>query len=403
MSKGKKILIGITVPIVALLLAFAILCFVTMGMYSSEYLNRVISRIDSDIEDYKYFPSRPIAASENVYEYAYELNALLPEYVVEYNGKSRSSILDSFVDGTKTTAFIVIKNDKIVYERYANGYDAMSINTSFSMSKSVVSLLIGKAIEDGYIKAVDNYIGAYIEEFEGLPIGEITIEDLLLMRSPIEYSEDKFLWFGDDSLTYWHPDLRKIALEHTKLTDKYQGKFHYNNYHPLLLGIILERSTGMSVAEYFEKSIWQPIGAQYDASWSLDSEKSGFEKMESGLNFRAVDFAKIGSMVLLGGNWNGEQIISRDWLNTSTLCEFPIDNAEYSGTFLGGRNVGYKYMWYSCPSPKGGYDMFAWGKSDQILYISPDNDTVILRNGKSDGGVSDWEAVLQAIANADCL
>lgn len=74
--------------------------------------------------------------------------------------------------------------------------------------------------------------------------------------SEIIYEEDGFLWFGDDSLTYWHDDLRKLALEQISLTDKRQGKFHYNNYHPLLLGIILERSTGMSVSKFFEQEIW---------------------------------------------------------------------------------------------------------------------------------------------------
>ncbi|MDE5667641.1 MAG: beta-lactamase family protein, partial [Clostridia bacterium] len=262
--------------------------------------------------------------------------------------------------------------------------------------------LIGKATEDGYINSVNQPISDYINEFKELDIGKTTIEDLLLMRSDIAYDEDKLLWFGDDTLTYWYDNLRELALSHTELTDKYNGKFHYNNYHPLLLGIILERSTGISVSKYFEREIWQKIGAEYNASWSLDSDKSSFEKMESGINFCAVDFLKIGSMVLHKGFWNGTQVINSEWLNLSTLCEFPIDNNEYEGSFLEGKNISYKYMWYCTPSAQSGYDIVAWGKSDQILYISPINNLVILRTGKTDGGVSNWVQTIKGlIANND--
>lgn len=271
------------------------------------------------------------------------------------------------------------------------------LKKEISIAKSIVSLLIGKAIENGHIKSINEPIANYIEEFENKEIGKTTIEDLLLMRSNIAYNEDKFLWFGDDTLTYWYDNLRELALSHTNLTDKYNDKFHYNNYHPLLLGIILERSTGVSVSKYFEREIWQKIGAEYNASWSLDSDKSGFEKMESGVNFRAVDFIKIGSMVLHAGFWNGNQIINSEWLNVSTLCESPINNSEYGNSFLAGKNIGYKYMWYCIPSAKNSYDIVAWGKSNQILYISPANNLVILRTGKTDGGVSNWIETIKGI------
>lgn len=208
--------------------------------------------------------------------------------------------------------------------------------------------------------------------------------------------------FGDDTLTYWHDDLRQLALNHTKLKDNKNGKFHYNNYHPLLLGIILERSTGQSVSQFFEREIWQKIGAENDASWSLDSDKSGFEKMESGINFISTDFLKIGSMVLHNGYFNGEQIISSDYLKKSTLCEFPLNADEYKGTFLADKNIGYTYMWYCTPSAHSGKDIIAWGKSDQILYISPENNMVVLRTGKTDGGVSNWvEAIKEIIKSVN--
>lgn len=394
LSKTKKIVIGILTPILALLLAFLILCVVTMCTYSPTFLGRVLAHWDSGVTDYKIFPERVVAKSEQPYIYTKNENTSLDNIEVIYSNKQKR--LSDFIESTNTTSFIAVKNDEIIYEKYANGYDASSINTSFSMAKSVVSLLIGKAIENGCIKSVKEPISNYITEFESEEIGKTTIEDLLLMRSNIAYSEKGFLWFGDDSLTYWHSDLRNLALSHTKLTS-YNGEFHYNNYHPLLLGIILERSTGMTVSKFFEREIWQKIGAEHYASWSMDSEKSAFEKMESGINFRAVDFLKLGSMVLHGGYWNGTQVIGSDWLEDSTRCEFSLNNSEYENSFLAGRNIGYKYMWYCTPGADGGYDIIAWGKSDQILYISPANDIVILRTGKTDGGVSDWAATIKGI------
>jgi len=395
LSKSKKIVIGVLTPVTAFILAFIILCAATMCMYSPTFLSRTLTHWNSAVTDYKVFPQKVIAKSDNPYRYTKNINSSLDNITVGHSNKQIT--LSKFIQSTDTTSFLIVKNDTIIYEKYANGYDENSVNTSFSMAKSVVSLLIGKAIEDGYIRSVTQPLSDYIAEFKDLAIGKTTIEDLLLMRSDIAYDEDKFLWFGDDTLTYWHTDLRNLALTHTTLTDEYNGKFHYNNYHPLLLGIILERSTGMSVSQYFEREIWQKIGAEYDASWSVDSAESGFEKMESGINFCAVDFIKIGSMVLHSGFWRDTQVINSKWLADSTLCNFPLDNAEYENSFLADKNIGYKYMWYSTPSAQSGCDIIAWGKSDQILYISPANNTVVLRTGKTDGGVLNWVETIKDI------
>ena len=395
LSKKQKIAIGVTTPIGVLIVTFLILCIVTMSIYSPIFFGRVLTHWDSSVNDYKVFPKRVIRKSQNPYTYEKNLNSTLKDIDIKYSNKKKT--LSQFVKDTNTTSFIIVKNDTIVYEQYSGGYNENSTFTSFSMAKSIVSLLIGKAIENGNIKSVEEPISNYIDEFKNKEIGKTTIEDLLLMRSNIVYDEGKPLWFGDDTLTYWHPDLRKLALSHIELTDKYNGKFHYNNYHPLLLGIILERSTGVTVSGFFEQEIWQKIGAEYDASWSLDSARSGFEKMESGINFRSIDFLKIGSMVLHEGYWNGEQVINANWLKDSTLCEFPIVNDEYKDSFLAGKNIGYKYMRHSTPSQQGGYDIIAWGKSDQILYISPSNNLVILRAGKTDGGVENWAQLLQRL------
>ncbi|MEH7389918.1 serine hydrolase domain-containing protein, partial [Bacillus sp. JJ1474] len=297
-KKTTKLLLSF---LIILLICSVLLVLVSSLIFSPQYVFRTIVNGNSDVMDYKVFPERIIQKSSQPYHYKYNLDASLKVMPIDYTykGKGRTKPLNTILEETNTTSFIIVYNDKVVLEEYNNGYGQETVNTSFSMAKSIDSLLIGMAIEDGYIKSVKQSIADYIIEFKGTNMERITIEDLLLMRSNISYEEGN-IWFGDDAKTYYMPDLRNLALTHKNLTSKYQGKFHYNNYHPLLLGIILERSTGKHVSEYFEKEFWNKIGAESDASWSLDSRESGFEKMESGINFKAIDFIKIGSMLING-------------------------------------------------------------------------------------------------------
>jgi CubicO group peptidase (beta-lactamase class C family) len=134
--------------------------------------------------------------------------------------------------------------------------------------------------------------------------GAITLRDLLTMSSGIRYREGGFTSpLGDDTYTYYGVDLRDVALNRVRIVGPPGVSWQYNNYHPLLLGLVLERATGMPVSEYMATRLWQPLGAEADATWSLDSEDSGFEKMESGLNATPVDYARFGLLFLHDGEW----------------------------------------------------------------------------------------------------
>ncbi|MDQ0361102.1 serine hydrolase domain-containing protein [Breznakia pachnodae] len=384
---------------------FAVLCVlitflgISVLQYSITYIYRVIANQESTVEDYTFFPKVEIKKSDTTYKYKRNIDNEIGNMDIEYqdsDGENKKA-LKEVLEMSDTTSFLIIKDDEIIYDYYGENHDESSIVTSFSMVKSVDSLLIGCAIEDGYITSVEDPISNYINEFEGKEIGEITIEELLEMRSTIAYSEGSFLWYGDDTLTYYFDDLRTLALGNTTLNKDISG-FHYNNYHPLLLGIILERSTGVSVSQYLETKIWQPIGSEYDASWSIDSKETSFEKMESGLNFRAVDFAKVGSLILHDGNWNEQQIISSDWIKQSCYPQQAYNEQEYLNTFLEGTDISYNYMWYSIQNSYGEMDVFAWGKYGQFLYISPSQNIVIVRTGVTDNPIVNWPNVLMEIS-----
>jgi CubicO group peptidase (beta-lactamase class C family) len=204
------------------------------------------------------------------------------------------------------------------------------------------------------------------------------------MSSGLEYKEFRFPGLNsDDPLTTYYPDQRWLALNNTKAIDPPEAYFQYNKYHPQLLGMILERSTGGTVTQYLQTRIWDPLGMEYGGSWSVDSEQSDFEKMETGVNARAVDFAKFGQLFLDGGSWNGQQVIPREWVEESTQPFLPDDHESYyPDGFSDLPGLGYyTYMWWGMGREEGDYDFTAEGDKGQYIYVSPERSLVIIRNG----------------------
>lgn len=239
------------------------------------------------------------------------------------------------MEGTATQAFIVIREDELLYEGYFGDFERDSIATSSSTSKSYLSALVGIAIGEGAIGSPDDPITDYLPELLARDerFRQITIQHLLDMASGIRYEENGFIT-GDDALTYYYDDLRALALERTEIDGPPGERWHYNNYHPLLLGLVLERSTGMPVADYLSERLWGRIGAEFPASWSLGSD-DGFEKLESGINARPIDFAKLGSLYLNGGAWGGQQVVPPDWVSASTSAAETVDHAAYYPPWMG--------------------------------------------------------------------
>lgn len=379
-----RVLGGVGLAVVTLLVISSII-------YSPEYMFRVIKYGQSDVDDMYVFSSRDIEPSDDPFTYNQEIDLNIGNIMV-----NESDSLLELLEKSSTTSFLIVHNNDLIYEYYSQGHDAKTQNTSFSSVKSIVSLLIGIAVDEGYITSEKDRLDNYIHELSSTEIGKITIEELLRMRSPIKYREG-MLWFGDDARTYYAPSLRELAIHETKIDQSYNGQFHYNNYHPLLLGVVLERSTGMSVAKYFEEKIWEKIGAEYAASWSLDSEESSFEKMESGLNFAPVDYAKIGSMLLNDGKLNGNTIVSEGWLEKSIYPSEFYRSEEYEDSFLKDRNTGYQFMWYSENDGRSKSNFYAAGRYGQYIYISPEARIVIVRTGSSEGPVEWWPDLLHEV------
>lgn len=350
--------------------------------YSPEYMVREYFMDMGDTDDYLTLPARELTASPAPFQFAVDTSK---ETLVQETFQSGAKIkdLDAFLEGSGTWAFLVIQNDTILYERYFKGHHQNSLVTSFSVAKSFDSALIGIAIEEGYIKSVNDPITDYIPELAKRDprFRDIQIRHLLMMTSGIRYDDKRLFLAPDHSLTYEFEDLRHLTLTETEVVEQPGETFLYNDFNPLLLGLIIERTTGQSVTSYLQEKIWDPIGMEYGGSWSLDSEESGFEKMESSINARPVDFAKFGRLYLNSGNWNGTQVVPAEWVAASTRDNGLIQDAP----------IYYGYLWWGEKCNPNSQDFLAVGNFGQFVYVSPAKNLLIVRNGEEYGVESSGE------------
>ena len=274
-------------------------------------LGRFVFYNFADINDYKKFQSRPLHNDSLKYHFILSDNGKFP---ITINDKNLNEVpFDQYLKDTKTVAFLIIKNDTIQYEKYFKGYDKERIVPSFSMAKSITSILIGCAIDEGLIESVDEPITVYIPELKKNGFEKVTIKHLLQMTSGIKFNESYINPFGDAASFYYGLNLRK-NIGKMKMKSEPGKKFEYVSGNTQLLGLILERSLkGKTVTRYLQDKLWTPLGMEYDASWSIDRNKNGLEKTFCCINARARDFAKIGRLYLNKGNWNGKQIVSQKW------------------------------------------------------------------------------------------
>ncbi|WP_147323408.1 serine hydrolase domain-containing protein [Chitinophaga silvatica] len=368
------------------------------------YLNRCIFHNVPRITDYRYFPFATIKKGPATTSFIPAPDIWQPP-TIEYQFKQQplSAELIPLLDQTGTTACIVMQQNQILFEHYANGYTKDSINTSFSVAKSMVAVLVGIALDEGLITSIEDPIGKYLPHFQH---GSITIGHLLTMSSGLSYQEGVTPW-SDDAKVYYGLNLREQALK-AKVIESPGTTYHYNNYNLLLLGLILEKVTGVPVPQYFQEKIWQYIGAEADASWSLDSKTSGFAKMESGFNARAMDFVRFGALCLQGGKMNGRQIVSTDWLHEA-VCPPATkpDSKKYLGVlnpplsrWTASNHGYYKYLWWGWKIDDSTFDYFALGAKGQFIYICPRTQAVIVRFGKKWGSVDWWPAILKQIGDS---
>jgi CubicO group peptidase (beta-lactamase class C family) len=277
----------------------------------------------------------------------------------------------AYVDSMETTAFLVFKNDSLLFEKYFEGTDVETTSNSFSMAKSFTSILIGKAIDEGYIKSVDQKVGDFIPEYANGPDAQLTIKHLLQMTSGIPFGESYSSPFGYMARAYYGKDLKEETFAYH--VEKEPGTFWiYEGGNTVLLGLILEKATGRTVSDYFFEKIWSCIGAEYNTYWNLDKRK-GLAKTYTGVYATARDYARIGKLYMHDGVWDNDTVISPEFVRASlSPCNIP-DSTGKPATWYG-------YQWW-LGEHRGSPLFSARGMRGQYIVVLPEEKLMFVRIG----------------------
>jgi CubicO group peptidase (beta-lactamase class C family) len=306
-----------------------------------------------------------------------------------------------------TTAFVALHRGHVVCEHYPNGGFRERLNRCFSVTKSVASALVGAAIGAGALASIDDPIGRYLPELVDSRLRELPIVHLLEMRSGIRFVEGALPW-DDEPRSYYATDLRKRLLA-CRVADPVGRFFHYNDWHPQLLTLILERVTRQSVTAWLQERLWNPLGTEYPASMMVDrGGAAGVEHLESGLTATAIDLAKFGQLYLQGGVWQGKRLLPEGWVEATTAFGDARTDAEWFAyyrnrpwgrVFANGRTY-YRGMWWGCRLDEARFDFFAMGVLGEHIYVSPDTETVLVRLSDRFPPGMWWPPIFRKIAEA---
>lgn len=322
----------------------------------------------------EYLPIKVVEKANQPFIFPSIENRNLPQEFV-YNGATYNTM--QYVDSSYTQGLLIIQNDTIKYENYWRGQEEDTRHISWSVAKSFISALFGIAMEEGFIESINQTVDEYLPELKGSGYEGVKIKDVLQMSSGI-YFDETYSNPQSDIQQYWQgfvfgesQDEFAASLNNEKLPGT------YNNYVSIdthVLGMIIVKATGKSLAAYLEEKIWKPIGAEFDAYWIVDAK--GMEMALGGLNATLRDFAKLGRLYLNKGNWEGKQIVPKDWVETSTFSieEHLQPESENSSS----PGIGYGYQWWVLDGDEG--EFLAWGVFNQYIYVNQSTNTVIVKN-----------------------
>ena len=271
----------------------------------------------------------------------------------------------------KSTAFLVIKNKKVVYENYWLGTDKNTVSNSFSMSKTMVSSLVGVALQQGFINSVNQTVGDFLPDYCNGNFGTITIKQLLQMSSGINFDESYLNPFAFPAKAYYGKNLETLLCDY-KLTSAPGVYYEYQGGATQLLAFVLEKASGLTLSDLLQQYIWKPTKAS-DAFWVLDFE-GGSEKASCCVYATARDFAKFGQLYLDSGRIDSTQIIPIWYLKESITATGLIDKKDNAVVDF------YGYQWW-LTNHKGFDVYFARGILGQYIFCVPEKDLVVVRLG----------------------
>lgn len=356
----RRILIAIPV-VLLLLVGSAYIATTIMKVPPPHTLLKISSSAPSKWGEY--FPSRTIEAGQS--RRLVTAPEPLPEKV-PWKGSQIS--FDEFLKKTHTNSFVVLQDGKLASEWYRDGFDSSTRQSSFSMAKSLVSLLVGQAIDRGELSEDDRLVDLLPDFETGEDFDKITVRHLLDMTAGIDVSEvyNEYWPFTGTSRMFLTRDLPGFVKDHRTVDYEPGTKADYRSVDTEVLGLILAKVTGKDLSQLLSEGIWKPMGAERSATWSLD-HGGGHEKAFAAVNATARDYARVGQLVLDAGRVGDQQVLPVAWVDRiATPAPLTIDD------------WGYSAQWWH-PSGGVGVDFSAIGIYGQYTYVNPDTKTVIVK------------------------
>ena len=319
------------------------------------------------------FPHKVINKGEQNFKFGISDLKIINQF--EYNGQQMK--VEDHLSNTYTTGFLVVKDDKIAYEDYWLGHSKDGLHISWSVNKSFVSALIGIAIEEGHIKSINDAVSDYVPLLKGTGYDGIPLKDVLQMSTGVRFNEDYAAFFSDINrmgrVIALGSSINEFAasLESEKASGQYH---HYVSMDTQVLGMVLKEATGIAPAQYLEDKIWHKLGMRSNAKWLTDDY--GMELVFGTINVTMRDYARFGRLYMRYGDWQGEQIVPKQWVIDSITPDephlMPGKNPLSSSIF------GYGYQWWIPNEPQG--DFMARGVYGQYIYINPEKNVIIVKN-----------------------
>jgi CubicO group peptidase (beta-lactamase class C family) len=304
--------------------------------------------------------------------------------------KGTSLAFNQFLKQTDSNAFIVFRNGVMTYEWYKDGVTQSTQLPSYSVAKTMTSIMIGQLIAQGKIKESDKFVTYFPELKAGTSFDLVTIKQLLDMQAGVgvsdNYPSGPSGWGVAIAQMYASTDLDWFLKNNRKMAFEPGSKSEYRSVDTQMLGMIIKKVTGKKVADYFSQNVWQPAGAKYPATWNVD-RIGGTEKTFCCFNASGIDYARIGMLFLNGGYAGPNKIIDKAWLNRLTTPVTTLD-----------RNWGYgAQVWHPYPNTS-----LMLGLHGQFVFINPESRTVIVKlsdNPTDSDHESDTAKALLEISN----
>lgn len=310
------------------------------------------------------FATRIVKAGASVRPLTYGRRAL-PDFPITSTGGTFD--LYDYVSRNRVAGLLVMKDDEVLLEHYDLGIDAQTRWLSMSMAKSFSTTLVGAAVQDGYIRSIDDPLVTYLPELTGSAFEGVSIKALIQMTSGLRWSDDQ-----TDALSERRKMLELQIAQHPGAVLRYMAKrprvavpgtrWCYSTGDTHVVGALVKAATGKWLSDFLSEKIWSRLGMEQDAVWWLEAP-NGLEIAGSGLFATMRDYARFGRFIMADGMIDGERVLPEGWVREAGAARQ-----------ISGKRVDYGYMWWTVPAPDNTLDdgaFVARGIFGQMLYINP--------------------------------